>query len=98
MVSISPAKVSAYGCSIDPGISRRQVTIHGYRFTVQDQDLQDGKHSAVLSRLCDSHVDGLVVSVTETAVGRMAFSPTDVMERLQLLGTKPGDWVINPMP
>ena len=92
-ISIGPAKIYASRCSFNPGIARRQVTIHGYRFTVQDN-----KHGVVLSRLCGNHLDGLVVSVTETAGGRMGFPPTNVMERLQLLGTKPADWVTNPLP
>ena len=93
-ISISPAKVSAYSCSFNPGISRRQVSIHGYRFTVQDEDLQDGAFAS----LCGNHVDGLVVSVGETAAGGpMAFPPTAVMERLQLLGPEPSHWVTNPL-
>jgi hypothetical protein len=94
-ISISPAKVSASRCRFNPGISRRQVRIHGYRFTVQDEDLQDG----VFSSLCGNHVDGLEVSVGETgARGSISFPPTAVMERLKVLGPEPSDWVTNPLP
>jgi len=97
-ISISPPNTYASRCSFNPAISRRQVTIHGYRFAVQDQDLQDNKHTVVFSSLCGNHVDGLVVSVGETAAGGPMGLATSVMERLQLLGTKPADWVTNPMP
>jgi hypothetical protein len=97
-ISIGPARISASRCSFNPGISRRQVTIHGYRFAVQDQDLQDNKHGVVFSSLCGNHVDGLVVSIGETAAGGSMGLATNVMQRLQVLGTKPADWVTNPLP
>jgi hypothetical protein len=74
------------------------VTIHGYRFAVQDQDLQDNKHGVVFSSLCGNHVDGLVVSIGETAAGGSMGLATNVMQRLQVLGTKPADWVTSPLP
>jgi len=98
-ISIGPAKIYASRCSFNPAISRREVTIHGYQFAVQDEDLQDNQHGGVSSRLCANHVDGLVVSVAETAAGGpMGFAPTDIMERLQVLGTNPANWVTNPLP
>jgi hypothetical protein len=97
-ISISPANsaISASACGLDPSAPRRPVTIHGYRFTVQYRGIGDG---GVLSVLCSNHVDGLRVSVTETAAGGpMGFPPVEVMERLQLLGARPADWVTSPMP
>ncbi|HEY2075401.1 MAG TPA: hypothetical protein VGH53_03605 [Streptosporangiaceae bacterium] len=41
------------------------------------------------------------VDVAEIGVGahpHLAMSPLQLMERLQLLGTKPADWVTNHMP
>jgi hypothetical protein len=95
-ISISPAYSGSFRCGLDPSAPGRQVTIHGYRFTVQDRGIGDG---GVLSVLCSNHVDGLRFSITESAAGgHMGFPPTDVMERLQLLGAKPADWVTNPLP
>jgi hypothetical protein len=95
-ISITPAIFASSRCGLDPSAPSRQVTIHGYRFTVQGRGIGDG---GVLSVLCSNHVDGLRVSVTETtARGSKGVPPANVMERLQLLGAKPADWVTNPMP
>ena len=45
--------------------------------------------------------DGLQVNVDEIGMGahpHLAMSPLQVMERLQLLGNRPADWVTNPLP
>jgi len=50
--------------------------------------------------LCDAHADGLSVDVAEigaSAYPHLALSPTDIMERLQLLGPEPSHWVTDPL-
>jgi hypothetical protein len=73
-----------------PKVTSHHVTIHGGRFTVVST--VSGKP---YQELCGVH-DGLEVRIGESGAPQ-AFSPTQVMERLQLLGPKPGDWVTNPL-
>jgi hypothetical protein len=98
-ITISPA-TSTSRCDLDPHIPQRQVTIHGYQFIFQSQAIGvGGKPDMVWSYLCGNHVDGLLVGVTEFSGGRPTGIPlTNVMERMQLLGTNPADWVTNPLP
>jgi hypothetical protein len=91
-----------YQCNPLAGGKTRHVTIHGYLFLLSDL-LQPGTHGEVLSELalCRGHIDGLAATVFEAGVGthpRLVFPPTEVMERLQLLGSKPANWVTNPLP
>lgn len=101
--SIAVIRVSRhYHCNPLAGGTTRHVTIHGYQFALSDL-LQPGTHGEVLSELalCRGHIDGLAATVFEAGVGthpRLVFPPTEVMERLQLLGTKPANWVTNPLP
>ena len=98
VISISPAN-STSSCDSVLHTSDRQVVIHGYRFTFENLRGVGGKQHILWSYLCANHVDGLLVSVAENgAGGPMSFPPTNVMERLQLLGNKPSDWVTNPLP
>jgi hypothetical protein len=74
------------------------VTIHGYRFMVSDQEVTQHRH---MLRLTCGDADGLVVSVVETGTDGdpdWALSPAQVLERMQLLGPNPADWVANPLP
>jgi len=98
LISIGPAN-SANRCGLNPHIPVRHVTIHGYPFTTQRFTLlgPGGKFNLVMSDLCGNHVDGLLVWVAEVTVGGPTFPPSDVMQRLQLLGTNPADWVTNPL-
>jgi hypothetical protein len=99
-ISISPAN-SASHCGFIPQVPVRQVTIHGYRFTVQRSTGGPGprgKFDLVVSALCGNHVDGLLVWVSDWSVGGPMFPPTEVMERMQLLGPKLANWVTNPLP
>jgi hypothetical protein len=98
LISISPAN-SASRCGLSPDIPVRHVTIHGYPFTTQRFTVpgRGGRFNQVMSALCGNHVDGLLVGIAEVTVGGPAFPPSDVMQRLQLLGTNPADWVTNPL-
>jgi hypothetical protein len=71
----------------------RLVVIHGYRFRL----LRAGSGKSAYQELCGDHVDGLLVMIGE-AGARPKLSPTELMERLELLGPKPANWVTNPMP
>jgi hypothetical protein len=78
-----------------------RMVINGYRFTLGD--LQSGTHGHVRSNLdlCDAHADGLSVNIAEIGAGahpNLALSPTQLMERMQLLGNNPAAWVTNPLP
>jgi hypothetical protein len=101
-----------YHCNIVPWSKTHQVTIHGVQFTLSDflesqtggiivNRPATGRHVLSSESLCRGHLDGLSATVYETAVGKhpnLVFPPTAVMERLQLLGTKPANWVTNPLP
>jgi len=95
---------SAAHCGVRrPGATHRQVTINGHRFTLSDFRTTKLQRRVVTSELglCGNHVDGLLASIGEIGVGahpRLAFSPAQLMERLQLLGNKPSGWVTNPLP
>jgi hypothetical protein len=71
----------------------RLVIIHGYRFRV----LRAGSGKSAYEELCGDHVDGLLVTIGE-AGAHPKLSVTQLMERLELLGPKPANWVTNPMP
>ena len=79
-----------------------RLTIHGYRLTLGDL-LQRGRHGHVRSDLdlCDAHADGVSVDISEIGLGahpHLALSPDQLMERMQLLGNNPANWVANPLP
>jgi hypothetical protein len=96
-IQVSPA-FPANNCALRPGSTHRQVTIHGHRFTLSGVRVK--KHGVVVwsyKELCGNHVNGLLASV-EAFGAHPGFPPVKVMERLQLLGARPADWVTNPMP
>jgi hypothetical protein len=103
-LTILPVIPDSAGCRfIGPERQEKytRMVIHGYRFTLGD--LQSGTHGHVRSNLdlCDAHADGLSVNVSEIGAGahpHLALSPTQLMERLQLLGNNPASWVTNPLP
>jgi hypothetical protein len=100
ILTVVPAIPGSQGC-LFIGRSKTTVTIHGYRVTLADY--QTGSHGHVRSdlQLCAEPVDDLSVAVDETGVGvrpHLALSPTQIVERLQLLGTRPSHWVTNPIP
>jgi hypothetical protein len=76
-----------------PPVPTRHVRIHGYRFVLA----HSGTGKTTVQTLCGSPVDGLAVSITELGA-HQHFPPTKVMERLELLGPKPANWVTSPMP
>lgn len=86
---------------IDPSQTKvTQVTVRGYRLLLGD--LRTGTRGHVQSHLdlCGT-VNGMPVYVQETGAGahpHFALSPTQVVERLQLLGDNPANWVTNPLP
>jgi hypothetical protein len=104
LIGVAPKVPDSQGCTfIGPQRQEniRPVTIHSYRFTLAD--LQTREHGQVQSnlQLCGGPVDGLGVYVNEIGAGaqpQLALSPLQVMERMQLLGPNPADWVTNPMP
>lgn len=96
-ISVSLATNSPGQCGFSPSslgsnVTSGRVTIHGYRFTA----ISTGAGQAPYLQLCGVH-DGLAISVAEWGASQH-FSPTDVMERLELLGPKPDGWVTNPLP
>lgn len=100
ILTITPAIPGSQGC-VFIGHSKTRVTIHGYRVTLADY--QTGNHGHVRSdlQLCAEPVDGLSVAVDEIGVGarpHLALSPTQLVKRMQLLGTRPSHWVTNPIP
>ncbi len=98
-IQITPANQSNQCAPPRPGVSHREVTIHGYRFTLTDQRIR--QHGVVTSylALCGNHVDGLLAGVSETTVGaHPGFTPAKVMERMKLLGPVAANWVTNPLP
>jgi hypothetical protein len=97
-IKVNPSSTNYCGFASWTKTSR--VTIRGHRLIYGD--LESGKRGHVLSilALC-GYIDGLVVWVDEIGVGahpHLALSPIQVMERLQLLGNKPANWVTNPLP
>jgi hypothetical protein len=98
-------------CNSLLGGTVQDVTIHGVQFTLSHSlqaaggyivnNIHTVRHVLSFLALCRGHLDGLAASVYETGVGRhphLVFPPTAVIEHLQLLGTKPADWVTNPLP
>jgi hypothetical protein len=103
-LTVIPAIPGSQGCLfIEPRQEKfTRLTIHGYRLTLGDL-LQRGRHGHARSDLdlCDAHADGLSVDISEIGVGahpHLALSPTQLMGRLQLLGSNPGNWVTSPLP
>ncbi|HTZ93586.1 MAG TPA: hypothetical protein VMB74_14420 [Streptosporangiaceae bacterium] len=104
-ISVNPVITGTQHCVVVNGtktiaVTTRHVTIHGYRFVSQQQTPKHGHVQSYLS-LCGGNVDGLTVNVDELAAGvhpHLALPPLQVMERLQLLGANPADWVTNPLP
>jgi hypothetical protein len=101
LIVVHPAFPGSPDCVFAGNSKIRQVTIHGYRFALGDSRF--GKHGHVQSELdlCGAPLDGLSVTVDEIGVGvhpHLALSPTQVMERMQLLGSRPARWVTNPLP
>jgi hypothetical protein len=103
-LTVIPVIPGSQGCLfIEPRLEKlTRLTIHGCRLTLGDL-LQHGRHGHVRSNLdlCGAHADGLSVDVSEIGVGthpRLALSPAQLMERLQLLGSNPANWVTSPLP
>jgi len=95
MLGVFPAFSDSHGCQ---HTKSKYVTIHGHRFVVTD--MKASKHRTLQELSCGD-VDGLQVWVSEigaSAHPNWALSPAQVIERLQLLGAKPADWVTNPVP
>jgi hypothetical protein len=95
LLGISPAFSGSNGCQ---DTRLKHVTIHGYRFIVSDQ--KSSAHRDDYSVRCPD-VDGLTVVANEIGAAahpNWALSPAQVLERTQLLGPDPADWVTNPLP
>jgi hypothetical protein len=95
MLGVSPALSASNGCQ---DTRSKYVTIHGYRFIVSDQKYS--KHRDDYSVQCPD-VDGLTVFADEIGAAshpNWTLSPAQVLERTQLLGPDPADWVTNPIP
>ncbi len=72
-------------------LPRKHLTIHGYKFTLENV----GRTKWQL--LCGPDEDGLYVRIYVNG-SHPPVTPAGFMERLQLLGTDPADWVTNPLP
>jgi len=95
LLGIFPALSGSNGCQ---DTRSKHVTIHGYRFIVSDQ--KSSAHRDDYSVRCPD-VDGLTISVNEIGAAahpNWVLSPAQVLERTQLLGPDPADWVTNPLP
>lgn len=79
------------GESCPKSSSVKHLTIHGYKFTL----ITVGRTKWHL--LCGRNEDGLFVKIYENG-SHPPVTPAGFMERLQLLGTKPANWVTNPLP
>jgi hypothetical protein len=104
VLSVVPVIADSTGCLFVAPKQEKytRLTIQGYRFTLGNL-LQRGRHGHVRSNLdlCDAHADGMSVDISEIGVGpqpHLALSPTQLMERMQLLGNDPAGWVTNPLP
>jgi hypothetical protein len=100
-LTVTPAIPGSQGC-VPMGRKARRVTINGYRLTFSDL-AQRVRHGHVWSdlNLCGAPVDGLSVDVDEMGVGahpHLALSPAQLIQRMQLLGNNPANWVTNPLP
>jgi len=99
-IAVTPA--AAANCGGRPGATHRRVTIDGHLFILSDfrTKLHRGVVMSELA-LCGDHVDGLLVSIFDIGFGahpHLALSPAQLMERMQLLGNNPANWVTNPLP
>jgi len=95
LLGIFPALSGSNGCQ---DTRSKHVTIHGYRFIVSDQ--KSSKHRTNYSLRCGD-IGGLEVLVNEIGAAahpNWALSPAQILERTQLLGPNPADWVTNPLP
>lgn len=95
LIGIFPALSGSNGCQ---NTTAKHVTIHGYRYIVSAQ--KSSQHRDNYSVHCGD-VDGLTVWVNEIGAAAhpdWALSPAQVLERTQLLGPDPADWVTNPLP
>jgi hypothetical protein len=100
ILTVTPAIPGSQGC-LFIGSSKTRVTIHGYRVTLADYQTGNHGHVRSLLQLCAEPIDGLSVAVDEIGVGarpHLALSPTQIVERMQLLGPRPSHWVTNPIP
>ena len=85
--------------------ARAADSIDAYVRAIVVREFLEDRRSSWIRRVtltsCGAPVDGLSVNIDELGVGahpHLGLSPMQLMERMQLLGTNPADWVTNPLP
>ena len=88
---ITTPHTAGESCGIPKSWPEEHLKIHGYKFTLVTEK------GTQWHLLCGPDEDGLFVKIYVNG-SNPPVTPAGFMERLQLLGTNPADWVTNPLP